>query len=606
MFPASGAGAPQQQATPPPGPSAWAPPTGQPTSPQSPQGFQRPQQQGFAPPQQQGFQPPQQQGFAPGSSQPHQAHPSHPPQAHPNTPPAGYGQPNPYAPQGAAPNQYPPQGAPPNPYGQQPPQPQAYSPHPTPPIGVPAQPGGKKSSKGLIIGLAAAGVAIAGGIVAFVVLRGGGGTAGGGSRDAVVKSTLAAMGAGDVDQLMKLSDIPGLYAKVIDCSGKTKPRKTEDDSDMKDKDDEELSDKDKEDRDPKKQVEKRKKEYEENVPLAKGAKIELVELVTKEPPVPSDDEKKSDDDDSGESSKGFLMKSGSRLYKGCYAKVPMRFHMAKVKLKVTPKGEPAIEQDAEVMLIQVGKGYWLAGTPSVNLGTAALERELKGMKDKVCACADAKCAEKLKDDFKESPRRKEIKKQMKALSEKDKEKIDAIEDEIKACESKLSGGEQLATMIEFKDKICACTNKECADKVTQEMTVWGKSHVDSKLSEGDMKKASEIGEAMGKCIAKLYSDNTGAGIGATIAAAGGSTDFAEIQGIPPSCEDYRQTLMKLSNCSKFPEASRKALADGWKAMTDAWKMTSSNTVPPEAVKAMDDGCKQGADALKQAGTAMGC
>jgi hypothetical protein len=111
---------------------------------------------------------------------------------------------------------------------------------------------------------------------------------------------------------------------------------------------------------------------------------------------------------------------------------------------------------------------------------------------------------------------------------------------------------------------------------------------------------------MGQCIAKLYSANTGGGIGATIAAAGGSTDFAELPGIPPACEDYRQILMKLSTCSKFPEASRKALVDGWKAMTDAWKMTSSNNLPPEAVKAMDDGCKQGADALRQAGTQMGC
>ena len=560
-------------------------------APPQQQGFTPPQQQGFAPSQQQGFQPPQQQGFPPPQQQGFQppAAPSNPP-ANPYAPPGG----NPYAPQGA-PNAY---GAPPNAYApgaapgygaQQPP----YSPHPSaPPAGTMPAPA-KKSSKGLVIGLAVAAVAVAGGVVAFVMLRGGG-AAGGGSRADVVKSTLAALEDGDVDQLMKLTDLPGLHDKVVDCSGKTKPREGTGD------DDKELTDKDKDERDVKKQLDKRRKEYEELAPRAKGAKIELVEIVTKEPPAPTDDEKKAED------SEGTILKTGERLMKGCVAKVPMRIHLAKLKLKVTPKGEKVIEQDSEIMLLQVGTGFYLGGPPMVSLGTGALEKELGAVRDKVCACKDAACAEKLKEEFKESPRRKEIKKEIKALSDGDKQKIDAIEDEIKACESKLEGGDQIAAMTQFKDKICACNDKACADKVTQEMSVWGNSHQDSKLSQEDMKRAAEIGDEIGKCIAKLYSTATGTGIGATIAAAGGGDDFAEVEGIPAACEDYRQTILHLSNCSKFPEASRKALVDGWKAMTDAWKNINLKTMPPEAIKAMEDGCRQGVEALKQAGQTMGC
>ena len=456
----------------------------------------------------------------------------------------------------------------------------------------------KSSSKGLVVGLAVAAVAVAGGVVAFVLLRGGGGAAGGGSRTEVVKSTLAALEDGDVDQLMKLSDLPGVHAKVVDCSGKTKPR--QDSESASTDNDAELTEQDKAERDVTKQVEKRRKEYEELAPRAKGAKIELVEIVTKEPPAPTDDEKQPED------SEGTILKTGQRLMKGCVAKVPMRIHLARLKLKVTPKGEQPIEQDSEIMLAQIGTGFYLAGPPMVRLGTAALEKELGAVRDKVCACKDAACAEKLEEELKASPRREELEQEIKALSDGDRQKIEVIEDAIKACKSKLAGGDQLAAMEQFRDKMCACKDKECAEKVMQEMTVWGNSHKDDTASPEDLKKAAEIGEELGRCGAKLYEVATGTGIGATIAAAGGGGDFAEVEGIPAACEEYRQTILRLSNCSKFPEASRTALVDGWKAMTDAWKNINLKTMPREALKAMDDGCRQGVDALKQAGQSMGC
>src|SRR5689334_14464304 len=116
MFPASGPGAPQQQAAP-PAPSPWAPPGAAPPQPYQQQGFGRPPQQPSYPPQQ-----PPQQAWQQPPPQPAYGQPPQPP--------------NPYAqPQG---------------YGQ-PPQQQAYSPHPHTPQPVPpvAAAGGKRGGKGL-------------------------------------------------------------------------------------------------------------------------------------------------------------------------------------------------------------------------------------------------------------------------------------------------------------------------------------------------------------------------------------------------------------------------------------------------------------------------
>jgi hypothetical protein len=44
----------------------------------------------------------------------------------------------------------------------------------------------------------------------------------------------------------------------------------------------------------------------------------------------------------------------------------------------------------------------------------------------------------------------------------------------------------------------------------------------------------------------------------------------------------------------------------WKAMADGWKNIDFKTLPPASVKAIEDGCKQGVDAMKQAMATLGC
>ena len=68
-------------------------------------------------------------------------------------------------------------------------------------------------------------------------------------------------------------------------------------------------------------------------------------------------------------------------------------------------------------------------------------------------------------------------------------------------------GDMMAKMTEFKDKMCACADSPCAQKVSDEMTKWSTDMAKDmkeppKMSVEDTKKATEIGEAMGKCMQK--------------------------------------------------------------------------------------------------------
>jgi hypothetical protein len=65
----------------------------------------------------------------------------------------------------------------------------------------------------------------------------------------------------------------------------------------------------------------------------------------------------------------------------------------------------------------------------------------------------------------------------------------------------------IATMTHFRDEMCACANSACAQRVSDEMTKWGQEEVRSnreppKLSDDDVKRFTQIGEDMGKCMQK--------------------------------------------------------------------------------------------------------
>jgi hypothetical protein len=76
------------------------------------------------------------------------------------------------------------------------------------------------------------------------------------------------------------------------------------------------------------------------------------------------------------------------------------------------------------------------------------------------------------------------------------------------------GGEVVAKTKEFTDKICACKDMDCAQKVTKEMQEWAEQNKDAQGTESQAKEIEAETKRMGECMTKLAS-------GAAAEAAGG-------------------------------------------------------------------------------------
>src|SRR6185503_1141221 len=78
------------------------------------------------------------------------------------------------------------------------------------------------------------------------------------------------------------------------------------------------------------------------------------------------------------------------------------------------------------------------------------------------------------------------------------------------CKNK-GGGEVVAKMTEFKDRMCACKNKACTDKVTEDMTKWNQELAktggdkEAKLNDDAQNKVMLASDEMTRCLQKIAS-----------------------------------------------------------------------------------------------------
>jgi hypothetical protein len=86
------------------------------------------------------------------------------------------------------------------------------------------------------------------------------------------------------------------------------------------------------------------------------------------------------------------------------------------------------------------------------------------------------------------------------------------------CKKKGGASDAIAKMSDFKDQMCKCADKACADKVTEAMTKWGteaakeaSADKDAKISEEDTKKMASVTEEMTKCMTKAMMPPAAAG-----------------------------------------------------------------------------------------------
>jgi hypothetical protein len=71
--------------------------------------------------------------------------------------------------------------------------------------------------------------------------------------------------------------------------------------------------------------------------------------------------------------------------------------------------------------------------------------------------------------------------------------------------SEHSFAKAMKAMERFGDEMCACKDTACAQKVSDEMTKWSQEEAKDqkespKMTEDDIKRATAIGERMGKCM----------------------------------------------------------------------------------------------------------
>jgi len=71
---------------------------------------------------------------------------------------------------------------------------------------------------------------------------------------------------------------------------------------------------------------------------------------------------------------------------------------------------------------------------------------------------------------------------------------------------------------------------------------------------------------------------------------------------PPPCLLYQELVDKMATCDKLPPSAREAMRTGLDALKQNW----TGLDDPRRYKDVSDACKAAAEAMRQAGTSLGC
>jgi len=74
----------------------------------------------------------------------------------------------------------------------------------------------------------------------------------------------------------------------------------------------------------------------------------------------------------------------------------------------------------------------------------------------------------------------------------------------------------IAKMTTFRDELCACLDKACADRVLAALTQWAqdearKPRVEEEYTETDMRKIAELSDGFAKCMIRISKSGSGSG-----------------------------------------------------------------------------------------------
>ena len=183
-----------------------------------------------------------------------------------------------------------------------------------------------------------------------------------------------------------------------------------------------------------------------------------------------------------------------------------------------------------------------------------------------------------------------------------------------ACKKKGGAEEAVAKMEGFKNDMCKCTDKACADKVNADMMKYGESMKGKKEEKPDQKLVDKMMGIMGeytKCMDKASgagappADGSAAPAAGSAAPAAGSADGSAAAAgsaapaagggdLPAECNDYKAAIEALAKCDKLPQQAKDALKQSYEQTSAAWA-----SVPAEGKAALGTACKAAVDAVKQ-------
>lgn len=134
-----------------------------------------------------------------------------------------------------------------------------------------------------------------------------------------------------------------------------------------------------------------------------------------------------------------------------------------------------------------------AGKVAAAAGSSTLDE----IKAQACACKDQDCVTRVSAELTIERRR----------FERTYEEAEACLDKVEGADRPGSADSILGTMREFKDKICACTEKGCVEKVETEMMEWAMKNMekmkDVKPTKAQDEAADKIEDEMEKCKERI-------------------------------------------------------------------------------------------------------
>jgi hypothetical protein len=213
-------------------------------------------------------------------------------------------------------------------------------------------------------------IAVGAGVLAlFVVIgvvAGGGGGGGGSSPDGVAKDAIAALSAGDVDELMNLADIETAINAAMEC-------------DTSGGDTYGIG------REHKREVERTKKKFQQRVDDLAGATLEFVDVVEQE------------------AEREAMLSKGQRIKDGCVAKADIMNHLVKVRVKVSEKGAAKpYEQTVRMEVIEIGDRFYLGKVRTIELQGGDADESISKIEKfatEMCGCQDKTCADRVQEGF---------------------------------------------------------------------------------------------------------------------------------------------------------------------------------------------------------------